>query len=200
MRFKPSAKLPNTTPWAIETIGTSLADLGWHGASLKRGLLRIHNAETGPQATKELRDAFTDQAEGLTVFATDWQSRHFAAGALTDGQVAVWEADISTTVIEPIATVDDFLTLITKDRKAPGMFNEALFGRFCVRNRLRGLEFQQCASYKVPPMLGGSEDLDNRDLTYNTVHWTMFGQIYQQVKDQPDGTRITSFNTQDPAE
>lgn len=196
MKFKPSAKLPDTTPWSTETIGTTLADLGWHGASLKRGLLRIHNAQTGPEATKELHEAFTDQAQGLIVFATDWQSRHFAAGTLPNGQTAVWEADISTGLLEPIATVTDFLTLITTDRKAPKLFNETLFGRFCAQNRLLGLEFQQCASYKVPPMLGGNEDLDNRDLTYNTVHWTMFGQIYQKVKDLPDGTPITEITTE----
>lgn len=196
MRFKPTSTLASTTSWATEAIGTTLADLGWHGTSLNRGVLRIHNDETGPEATAELHAAFTDQAQGLTVFATDWQARHFAAGTLPNGQTAVWEADISTGLIEPIATVQDFLTLITTDRKAPKMFNEFLFMRFCSRHRTSVLDFQQCASYKVPPILGGNEDLDNRDLTYNTVHWTMFGQIYQKVKDLPDGTPITEITTE----
>jgi hypothetical protein len=45
-------------------------------------------------------------------------------------------------------------------------------------------------SFKQPPVLGGSFDLENIDPCDVHVHFMMAGQLHEQVKDLPDGTSI----------
>jgi len=48
----------------------------------------------------------------------------------------------------------------------------------------------QCLSYKIPPALGGSFDLENLEVTDLDVHHHVVAQILEQVRDLPDGTPI----------
>lgn len=50
----------------------------------------------------------------------------------------------------------------------------------------------QCYSYKIPPFLNGSLTLENIEPTDIYVHYSVLGQMYEQVKDLPVGTKITS--------
>jgi hypothetical protein len=49
---------------------------------------------------------------------------------------------------------------------------------------------RQCLSYKIPPVLGGSFDLDNVEVTDLDVHQHVIAQILEQVRDLPDGATI----------
>jgi hypothetical protein len=48
----------------------------------------------------------------------------------------------------------------------------------------------QCLSSKHPPMLGGGLDPDNFETCSESVHFSITGQIHQQIKDLPPGARI----------
>jgi hypothetical protein len=52
------------------------------------------------------------------------------------------------------------------------------------------LKEQQVYSYKKLPILNGDYSVDNFEITDIEVHFSFAGQIHQQVKDLPDGTRI----------
>jgi hypothetical protein len=157
------------------------------------GLLRIHDAESGPEATEELLEAFTGEAEGLLVFATDWLGRHYAAGNTDDGPVVV-RADIGSAELTVIGPLSDFLTFLVKDRNAPDFFDAQAFRQIRSHFKQLTLPFDRCVSYKTPPFLGGENTLDNFEIAFTTVHWSLFGQLYQQVKDLPPGTPITDIN------
>ena len=47
-------------------------------------------------------------------------------------------------------------------------------------------------SFKIMPALGGGYSIDNFDTTDISVHFSITGQIHQQIKDLPDGTRINN--------
>ncbi|EGF93159.1 hypothetical protein ABI_16000 [Asticcacaulis biprosthecium C19] len=49
---------------------------------------------------------------------------------------------------------------------------------------------EQCYGYKTPPLLGGTYDLDNIELTDLSVHYALLADMWQQTKDLPEGTRI----------
>ena len=49
---------------------------------------------------------------------------------------------------------------------------------------------RQVYSYKKLPILNGDYSVDNFEITDIEVHFSFAGQIHQQVKDLPDGTRI----------
>jgi hypothetical protein len=55
------------------------------------------------------------------------------------------------------------------------------------------LEPGQIYSYKRPPVLGGSYSVANLEPTDIAVHFSILGQIHQQVKDLPPGTKISDI-------
>ena len=48
----------------------------------------------------------------------------------------------------------------------------------------------QCYGYKKPPCLGGGFDYSNFEPTDISVHFSILGQIHEQIKDLPAGTPI----------
>jgi len=52
------------------------------------------------------------------------------------------------------------------------------------------LEQKQVYGWTRPPILGGKYSPDNLEPTDASVHFSMLGQIFRQVKDLPDGTPI----------
>jgi hypothetical protein len=48
----------------------------------------------------------------------------------------------------------------------------------------------ECLSFKHPPVLGGQLDPDNFEPCHVVVHFSIAGQIHQQVKNLPPGTKI----------
>ena len=51
----------------------------------------------------------------------------------------------------------------------------------------------QLFSYKKLPIIGGDYSLDNFEPTDMEVHFSFAGQIHNQVKDLPVGTKIKEF-------
>ena len=54
----------------------------------------------------------------------------------------------------------------------------------------------QCFSFKRPPILGGAITPENTQLCDVLVHFSIAGQIHQQVKDLPAGTKIRNVKIQ----
>ncbi|MEM7166917.1 MAG: T6SS immunity protein Tdi1 domain-containing protein [Planctomycetota bacterium] len=48
----------------------------------------------------------------------------------------------------------------------------------------------QCYSFKRPPILGGVYEISNFEVTDIDVHFSLLGQIHEQVKDLPDGASV----------
>lgn len=54
-----------------------------------------------------------------------------------------------------------------------------------------GLDPGQIYSWRRPPVLGGEYALDNADSTDIAVHFSVTGQIHEQVRSLPPGTPVT---------
>lgn len=67
--------------------------------------------------------------------------------------------------------------------------------------KVAGLELRQgeVYSYKKLPVLGGDYSVDNFEKTLVEVHFSFSGQIHEQVKNLPEGTKINAikFKPQD---
>jgi hypothetical protein len=55
----------------------------------------------------------------------------------------------------------------------------------------------QCVGYRVPLFLGGSDDVRNLEITDADVYWGVLGQLWNQVRDLPPGTRIGRVHLSD---
>jgi hypothetical protein len=52
------------------------------------------------------------------------------------------------------------------------------------------LKPNQVYSYKISPVLGGEYTVENIEPVSMSVHFSFSGQICEQIKDLPDGTRV----------
>jgi hypothetical protein len=52
---------------------------------------------------------------------------------------------------------------------------------------------EQCVGHKVPLILGGSDEPSNLEVLFLRVWVSFAGQIYEQAKNLPPGTKITGF-------
>ena len=57
------------------------------------------------------------------------------------------------------------------------------------------LKSDQCYSYRIPPILGGSYIVDNFEPADLSVHYTFLADIWRQTKDVPDGTKVHTVVT-----
>jgi hypothetical protein len=51
----------------------------------------------------------------------------------------------------------------------------------------------ECYGYKLPPIVGGSVEIENIEVLFLTVWQSIMGQIHQQSAALPEGTRISEF-------
>jgi Domain of unknown function (DUF1851) len=56
----------------------------------------------------------------------------------------------------------------------------------------------QCYSWKVPPVLSGTTEVSNVEISDLHVHFSILGQINRQVKDLPPGTSIRDIKINVP--
>lgn len=68
---------------------------------------------------------------------------------------------------------------------------EACFQRFTI------LTPGTCLGYKLPPLVGGTLDVDNIEVTDLVIHQSMIGQLRRGTKDLPEGIRIRTFTSDD---
>jgi len=61
--------------------------------------------------------------------------------------------------------------------------------------KLRGeLVAGECYSCEIPPSLGGKLDAENFERTDLQVHYSILGQLHEQTKHLPAGTKIDKIN------
>jgi hypothetical protein len=87
--------------------------------------------------------------------------------------------------------VQDFQALLgdrefVTDTLLPGLIIE-------LRNAGKTLGPGEIYSFVNPPVLGGEYEVANLDPTLMEVHFSVFGQIYRQVADLPEGTPISEI-------
>ena len=57
---------------------------------------------------------------------------------------------------------------------------------------LEGLNSYQSVGYKLPLFLNGKADSSNYEIVDTKVYWDIQYQIFNQIKDLPEGTRISN--------
>lgn len=73
--------------------------------------------------------------------------------------------------------------------------DEYLLGGFAMAIQRGGLELgrSEIYSFTVPPALGGAFDLENIEVGDFVVTVNLAGQLHEQIRDLPPGTKISGF-------
>ena len=88
-------------------------------------------------------------------------------------------------------SVDEFNELLSNKEFVTNYFFVQMIGEMKRANIQ--LEKGQVYSFKVPPVLGGKYENSNVEVASIYVHFSVNGQLHNQLKDVPAGTKIDSI-------
>lgn len=161
------------------------------GCTFDGGLYRVHTADTSRAAEALVAAAYPDLAHRMGhVFGYDWLGRQFAVdrGVPDEGAVVMFEPGTGEMLEIPVPMT------AFHDEELVDFADAALAADFFHRwKELHSEEISgsACVGYRTPLYLGGVDDVANLELTDLEVYWTLMGQIRNQVRGLPPGTRVT---------
>ena len=105
---------------------------------------------------------------------------------------SVYFVDAVEGVIRPVADDGESFESLLRDNQ---FVTDHMFPSRIVALRKAGLTLKpnQVYSHIHPLALGGSDDIENVEVTDASVHISIYGQIHRQIHDLPDGTRISEI-------
>lgn len=92
-------------------------------------------------------------------------------------------------------SMSEFFNLL----QAEDIQDKLLLGGFVMGARNRGMFLGdgECYDFKIAPILGGAMDAEQIEKTSFVVKLDIAGQIHEQIKDLPPGTKITELVIKD---
>ena len=163
------------------------------GSTFNGGLYRVHSLAEIEKWTKIVESAFPSFKGRIACLTYDWLGRQFAldSNRVSESEPLLLMFDVGAgEVIDITMSFHDFHNLIVDYP------DEVLASAFFTEWKSTiGHELQptQCVGYKIPLFLNGQEELSNLEVTSMKLYWELFGQILEQVRNLPPGTRLSKL-------
>lgn len=144
------------------------------GASFGSGLYRIHSPDDMRKWTGIVESVFPTYRGRITCFAYDWLGRQFGLhhDRLIEGQAQTLLFDPGFQEVLEIPC--SFETLHRAE--LPEYSDEALAARFHAQWLASGgaaPALGQCIGYRVPPKIGGKDEVENLEVIDMEVYWEL---------------------------
>lgn len=166
------------------------------GCSFGKGIYKIHSPKSSAKWRDIIEEYFPAYTGKITPFGFDWMGRQFC---LVDGRdEPIFMFDCSTH--EDFYVQQDLEKFhnydLTEDRE--DTLSESTFERILKLLGQKEVQYNDCLGYKIPLFLGGKDDISNYENIDMDVYWTITCQLFDQVKDLPDGTPINKIEIKKP--
>lgn len=178
--FAPDAALSIGTDMSafaeIEPIASGFTDLLTRcaGGSFRNGLYRLHTPDGIRNWTAIVQDSFPEYRDRVLCFGYDWLGRHFAllrdrlAGQ--QAQVVLFDPGFHEVLAIP-CSFDEF-----HRSELPQHADDALAATFYLKWLSSGggrPSVSECVGYRIPPTLGGIDEISNLEVIDMDVYWTL---------------------------
>jgi hypothetical protein len=167
--------------------------------SATQGIYRVYRGDQLEGPSEAVGEVFRAVRGKVSAFASDWSGRQFGLEftELVDGKPAVSCFDLAC----PDSFCTDQSVLDFHERALVGQAGAALAEPFYKRWRKKHPEAiapGRCAGYKVPLFLGGKDNVANLQLTDMRAYLDLLAQLWNKVKDLPEGTPIGEVRIDPP--
>ncbi len=109
---------------------------------------------------------------------------------INDG--TVYCLDTAVAEIHKVAnSIDEFQQLLSDKEFVVNYFAVKMVGDLIKSNI--NLQNGQIYTFITPPVLGGEYTLENVEVTDIEIHFSLLGQIHNQIRNLPDGTPISEI-------
>ena len=162
--------------------------LEFGGKSFDNGLYTIHTFKDSLKWTNLLSHYFEKFKDEMISFGHDWMGRQFCVPTRSNECILMFDP----------ATQEDFFidenllffhnNILVEDKidfLALDTFEEVL-----TYLKIDSIKYNQGIGFKTPLFLNGKPEVSNYEVGDLEVYWDFEYQLYQQVKNLPDGTRV----------
>lgn len=188
----PSSTFPKRGNAAINAL---IAQFG--RATLGDGLYRLHDEQSALAGEVLIAKAFPDFKIPVEAFGFDWLGRQFASdgsrGRSDDPEVLMFDVETGD-VLEIPLPISEFHS-IGYEEYADAIWATDLYSTWRTQHSA-ALAFEDCVGYKVPLCLGGSDSLDNMEVTNMAVYWHLTGQLRQSTSGLETGRIVGQVDTE----
>lgn len=161
--------------------------LEYGGKSFDQGLYTIHTFKDSLKWTDLLTHYFEKYDGEVICFAHDWMGRQFCVPTKSNECIIVFDP----ATLEDLFLGENLINFhnnILTDKI--GFLAVDLFDNALKQLRITGIDNHKCLGFKIPLFLGGKEEVWNYEVSDLEVYWDLEFQLYNQVKNIPDGTLI----------
>ncbi|MEZ6129830.1 MAG: DUF1851 domain-containing protein [Planctomycetaceae bacterium] len=161
------------------------------GKTFNDGLYRVAQADEIDAISEFILEGFPEFENRVTPFAFDWLGRVFAVDQhrVEEGhaQVVMIEFGAGEAMQIPCSAIDfheQELINFADDALSLPFFNE------WKSTHGEAIPYAKCVGYRTPLFLGGSDTLENLELSDRSVYWHFCGQLRAQAMSMRDGQKI----------
>ncbi len=154
------------------------------GDTFNNGLYRVHSFKSSVKWSLLLGEYFTAYQSKVYPFGFDWMGRQFTLNK--EGNMIFVFIPATLEVFEIEKTLSIFhKEELSKDILEFDWFNQVF--KYC---GIQNICYNECIGSKRSLFLGGKDVLENYEKQDMEVYWHMENEIYNQIKDLPEGTKI----------
>lgn len=163
-----------------------LLDCG--GKSYDDGLYTIHTFKDSLKWTDLLSQYYGKFKDEIISFGHDWMGRQFCVPTQSNECILMFDP----------ATQEDFFiddnllnfhnTILYNDKIE--FLAQDLFEKALRHLKIVAIDYKKCIGFKIPLFLGGKEEISNYQICDLEVYWDFEYQLFHQVKNVPDGTKV----------
>lgn len=159
------------------------------GTTFNKGLYSIHTFESSLKWADILSKYFQGYKNEILPFAYDWWGRQYAVSKQGHEGIYVFDpVDLGDYLIDG-NIIDFHNSTLTQDIE---LLDNVLFQDELKFLAVDGLSPFKAIGYKIPLFLNGKANLVNTEIVDGEIYWALQYQMYEQVKNLPDGTRISN--------
>ena len=174
-------------PYRDDALDGRISAAGLAGATLERGLLRFHTAETGPEAARMVGLHFPPGRTAQWVpFAVDWRGRQYCR-VQEQGVDTVVRVDPAVFAPEQVIDFDVFMGTVLTDPSAARVLGAEECAAALAGRGLDALEPDRCFGYVLPPYAGGADRPDNLLDVPVGAYWAAMADLKNQWDHRPRG-------------
>lgn len=163
--------------------------LAFGGKSFDNGLYTVHTFEESVKWNSIISKFFPNFNNKILSFAHDWMGRQFCIPNTENQCIYMFDpAQPDDYVLEE--NLFDFHDNVLANSKLSNLSPD-LFEKTKQYLKLDSISYDECLGYKTPLFLNGKDELSNYEKVNIDFYWEFLNQIYEQVKDLPEGTRIS---------
>lgn len=161
------------------------------GKTFESGLYRVYRADQLVPRTQAVSRIFDINRPRAVVFAADWLGRQFAVCDSREPGSRRTVTCVDAGGADGFDTEQTIVEFHTQAlvRQASAALAYPFFQEWMGANPSE-IPPDKCVGYRIPLFLGGKDDLSNLELMEMGVYWHLCSELWDQVKDLPEGAPV----------